>query len=230
MSERVLVVDDEPAILDAVGYALRRDGFDVDGVVDGETALERALGGGYDLVVLDIMLPRLSGTEVCRRLRAQSDVPIIMLTARDAEVDRIVGLEIGADDYLTKPFSIAELVSRVRALLRRRALDRAALRERTVRRVGGVEIDLGRHVVTVDGEPVLLTPSEFKVLSLFAGHPDRVFTRRQVMEHLWQTSYIGDERACDVHVSGLRRKIERDPARPERLLTIRGVGYKLVAA
>jgi DNA-binding response OmpR family regulator len=152
-----------------------------------------------------------------------------MLTAKDAEVDRVLGLELGADDYVTKPFSISELASRIRALLRRRELDRAA-RGGPVQTVGGIRIDFARHRVEVDGQPVRLTPSEFKLLAFLAEEPDRVLTRTQIMEHLWETQYVGDPRACDVHVSHLRRKVERDPAHPERIVTVREVGYKLVPA
>ena len=227
MNERILVVDDEPAIVDAVVYALRRDGFDVDTAADGREALEAARAGSYDVLVLDLMLPEVSGLDVCRMLRAESDVPIVMLTARDAEVDRVLGLELGADDYVTKPFSTAELVSRVRAILRRRELDRTPAQGGVVR-VGNLELDLVRHRVRVDGREVELTPSELSLLSLLAGAPDRVFTRREIMQHLWNSTFVGSERACDIHVSNLRRKIERDPARPERLLTVRSAGYKLV--
>ena len=227
MSTRVLVVDDEPAIVDAVSYALRSEGFHTSSVSDGESALEAVRGEPYDLLILDLMLPRLSGVEVCRRLRAENDVPIIMLTAKDAEVERVVGLEAGADDYVTKPFSMAELMSRVRALLRRRDLDRGS--SQAVRRVGELELDLRRHKVSVGREPVLLTPSEFKVLALLAGEPERVFSRREIMQHLWESTYVGDQRACDIHVSNLRRKVERDPSNPERIVTVRGAGYKLVA-
>jgi len=226
MSARILVVDDEPALVDAVAYALRREGFEVETLDDGAQALESARATQYDVLVLDLMLPGLSGLDLCRTLRAESDVPILMLTARDAEVDRVVGLEVGADDYVTKPFSVAELVSRVRAILRRRNLDRAA--GGAVARVGGLELDLARHRVRVDGREVEVTPSELSILSLLAERPDRVFSRREIMQHLWESVYVGDERACDIHVSNLRRKIERDPAQPERLLTARSVGYKLV--
>jgi two-component system response regulator RegX3 len=224
----VAVVDDEAAIRDAVSYALRSDGFDVDPFANGEDVL-RAVedGGSPDLIVLDLMLPGLSGTEVCRRVRATSPVPIIVLTARDAEVDRVMGLEAGADDYVTKPFSMAELVSRVRANLRRRELDRSA--QPTTRTVGELELDLARHDVRLAGRQVRLTPSEFKVLALLAEQPDRVFSRREIMQHLWDSSYVGDQRACDIHVSNIRRKLEADPARPARLLTVRGVGYRLTA-
>jgi two-component system response regulator RegX3 len=228
MNERILVVDDTPAILDAVTDALAAEGFDVHGESDGRAALQAAEAEPFDLVVLDLMLPGLSGTEICRRLRAESAVPIIMLTARDAEADRVLGLEIGADDYITKPFSEVELLSRVRAILRRRELDR--LGDSTVRRLGGLRIDIAKHEVLADGEPVALTPSEHKVLALLAEEPGRVFTRREIMQHLWQSTYVGDERACDAHVSTLRRKIERDPSHPERIITVPGFGYKLVGA
>ncbi len=230
MSARILLADDEPAIVDAVAYALRREGLEVETVADGEAALDAARSSPYDLAILDIMMPKVSGTDACRALRAESDIPIILLTAKDAELDRVLGLELGADDYVTKPFSMAELVSRVRSILRRRELDRAESTAAGVRELGGIRIDYARHLVQADGQPVHLTLSEFKVLALLAAEPERVFTRRQVMEHLWQSPYVGDERACDVHVSNLRRKIERKPAQPERIVTVRGVGYKLVPA
>ena len=225
MNERILVVDDTPAILEAVTDALAAEGFEVRGESDGAAALQAAESESFDLLILDLMLPGLSGTEICRRLRAESAVPIIMLTARDAEADRVLGLEIGADDYITKPFSEVELLSRVRAILRRRQLDR--LGDSTVRRLGGLRVDIAKHEVVADGEPVALTPSEHKVLALLADQPGRVFTRREIMQHLWQSTYVGDERACDAHVSTLRRKIERDPSHPERIVTVPGFGYKL---
>jgi two-component system response regulator RegX3 len=226
---RILVVDDDSGIVDVVSYALRNEGFEADGVSNGEAALEAARSDSYDLMILDLMMPGMSGLEVCRRVRTESKIPIVMLTAKDAELDRVLGLEIGADDYVTKPFSVPELVSRVRAILRRRELDREGA-EAVVRQIGGLRIDLGRHQVHVDGEPVQLTPSEFKLCALLSQQPERVFTRRQIMEYLWDSPYVGDQHACEVHVSNLRRKVERDPAKPERILTVRGVGYKLVAA
>jgi two-component system response regulator RegX3 len=226
--DRILLVDDDAGVRDVVAFTLRREGFEVDEERDGPSALDAGRSGRYSLVVLDVMLPGMSGTDVCRALRAESDVPILMLTARDAESDRVLGLETGADDYVTKPFSSAELLSRVRAILRRRELDRAG--GSTVRRLGGLQIDLGRHEVLVDGERVHLTLSEFKVLSLLAEQPESVVSRRQLMQHLWASEHVGDEHACEVHISNLRRKIERDPTQPERLLTVRGEGYKLVAA
>ena len=223
------LVDDDAGVRDVVAFTLRREGYEVDEERDGQSALESGRSGRYSLVVLDVMLPGLSGVEVCRALRAESDVPILMLTARDAESDRVLGLELGADDYVTKPFSSAELLSRVRAILRRRELDRAG-GGGTVRKLGGLQIDLGRHEVLVDGERVHLTLSEFKVLSLLAEQPEAVVSRRELMQHLWASEHVGDEHACEVHISNLRRKIERDPSQPERLVTMRGSGYKLVAA
>ena len=227
MSPRVLVVDDERDILEPLTYALERGGFEVKAVEEGDTALDIARSETFDVVILDVMLPGLSGIDVCRTLRNESDVPILMLTARDAEVDRVLGLELGADDYVTKPFSTAELVSRVRAILRRRELDREQTPGSELR-VGGVVIDLARHTVTVDGRELELTPSEFRLLLLLAEEPGRVFTRQQIMEHLWRTPFIGDTRACDAHISNLRKKIERDSAHPERIVTVREAGYKLV--
>jgi two-component system response regulator RegX3 len=225
MSSRVLLVEDEQTIRRAVGYALRREGYEVEEALDGEAALGAARSP-FDLVILDLMLPKVSGTDVLRRLRAESAVPIIVVTAKDTEVDRILGLELGADDYVTKPFSMAELVSRVRALLRRRHLDQASSRHAV--EVGGLFLDLGRHEATLDGEPVYLTSSEFKILVLLADEPGRVVSRREIMKCLWRGSHVGAEHVCDVHISNLRRKVERDAARPERIITVRGEGYKLV--
>ncbi len=225
MTASVLVVDDDPGVLDVVAFTLRREGYEVDEQTDGAAALAAARSRAYDIVILDVMLPGLSGSDVCHALRAESDVPILMLTARDAELDRVQGLELGADDYVTKPFSTAELLSRVRAILRRRELDRA-----TVRRLGGLQIDLGRQEVFVDEERVHLTLSEFKVLSLLAEQPESVISRKQLMQHLWASEHVGDEHACEVHISNLRRKIERDASKPERLVTVRGLGYKLIPA
>jgi two-component system response regulator RegX3 len=229
VSPRVLLVDDERDILDPVSYALVREGFGVECSENGVAALELARGEPFDVVVLDVVLPGMSGIEVCRTLRQESDVPIVMLTARDAEVDRVLGLELGADDYVTKPFSTAELISRIRAILRRRELDRDSSTGAQLH-VGGIDINLARHTVTVDGRDVELTPSEFRLLLLLAEEPERAFTRQQIMEHLWRTPYVGDTRACDAHISNLRRKVERDQRHPERILTVRELGYKLVAA
>jgi DNA-binding response OmpR family regulator len=214
-------------VRDAITHGFEREQFEVVTAGDGEEALETARAAQFDVVVLNVMMPRLFGTDVCRTLRAEGDVPIILLSAREAELDRVLGLELGADDYVTKPFSMAELISRVRALIRRRELDRLAAGG--VRQVGDIRIDFARHQVTIAGDQIQLTRSEFRLLALLAQEPERVFSRREIMEHLWQSPYVGDERACDIHVSNLRRKIESDPRNPERLVTVRGIGYSLVA-
>jgi DNA-binding response OmpR family regulator len=229
LSSSVLVVDDDPGVLDVVSFMLRREGFEVDEEREGAAALTAARDRRYDIVILDVMLPGISGTDICRALRAESDVPILMLTARDAELDRVLGLELGADDYVTKPFSAAELLSRVRAILRRRELDRANGGS-AVRDLGGLHIDLGRHEVLADGKRVHLTLSEFKVLALLAEQPGAIVSRKELMQHLWASEHVGDEHACEVHISNLRRKIERDASDPQRLVTVRGLGYKLIPA
>ena len=226
-SGRILVADDEPSVRESVGYALAQDGFDVDVAADGDEATEK-VGDGipYDLLILDIMMPGPSGLDICREVRSRSPVPIIVLTAKDAEVDKVVGLEVGADDYVTKPFSVRELLGRVRAQLRRRELDRGPLNQAVKIEAGAVAIDLVRHVAMVREVPINLTRSEFQLLRLLVSRPGEVFPRRQIMEELWQTEFDGDERACDVHISNLRQKVERDPQLPELVLTVRGVGYK----
>jgi DNA-binding response OmpR family regulator len=218
--------DDDDDAVDAIRQSLEQDRFHVETAADGEEALEMARAAQFDVVILNAIMPRLFGTDVCRILRSESDVPIILLSARDSELDRVLGLELGADDYITKPFSLAELVSRVRAILRRRELDRMAAGG--VRQVGDIRIDFARHRVAIGGEAVHLTRSEFRLLTLLSEEPERVYSRREIMEHLWQSPYIGDERAADIHVSNLRRKIEHDPRSPERLMTVRGAGYTLV--
>jgi two-component system, OmpR family, response regulator RegX3 len=222
----ILVVDDEPSVRESVGYALEQEGFQVTLAENGEAAEGRLSDAEYDLLILDIMMPGKSGLDICREVRARSAVPIILLTAKDAEVDKVVGLEVGADDYMTKPFSVRELLGRVRAQLRRRELDRSDGSEGTAIETGPVTIDLARHLVTVRGEPVNLTRSEFQVLRLLAENPGQVFSRKEIMEELWQTEFRGDVRACDVHISNLRQKIERDPQKPELVLTVRRVGYR----
>ena len=224
---RILVVDDEPDILESVVYALEREGFEVETAVTGTEALDAARTTGYDIILLDVMMPEMSGLDVCRIVRAESDVPIILLTAKDAEIDRVLGLELGADDYVTKPFSLAELVSRVRALQRRRELDKHGATPSTTVEHRGITIDLARHSVLVDEQPVHVTRSEFKVLALLASRPGEVFSRREIMEHLWDSTYVGDARACDVHIANLRRKIEPDPSHPTRIVTVREAGYRL---
>jgi two-component system response regulator RegX3 len=225
MSGRILIVEDDATLRYAISRLLERDGFAVDVADDGEAGIDAARSGEYDVVLLDWMLPKISGIDVCRALRAESAVPIIMLTAKETEANRVLGLELGADDYVTKPFSSAELVSRIRSLMRRRALDLGD--QRQVQSVGGVVLDLARHRVEVDGALVQLTPTEFRLVSLLASDPERVFSREEIMRHLWESAFVGDTRNVDVHVRNVRRKIERDPAEPERLVTVRGVGYQL---
>jgi two-component system response regulator RegX3 len=227
MNGRILVVEDEPAISEAVAYALREAGYEVDEVADGDAALAAAREKHYDLMVLDLVLPRRPGLDVCRTIRAESDLPIVILTGRDAEADRLTGREIGADDYVTKPFSLAELVSRVRALLRRRELDRAA--STMVQKVGGLELDSMELAATVDGREVSLTRSEFRLVAHLASAPGQVFTREELVRDLWHSDFAGDQRAIDVHISNLRRKLEPEARNPRRLVTVRGVGYMLVA-
>jgi DNA-binding response OmpR family regulator len=220
----VLFADDELTIREAVAYALRAEGIKVKTYETGGGALDAARDRSFDLVILDVMLPDISGLEVCRRLRAMSGVPVMLVTARDTEADLVLGFEAGADDYVKKPFSMTELVIRVRAMLRRQELDRS-MAQRAVT-VGDLSIDLARHETTVDGVNVGLTPTELRLLTLLASE-DRAFSRREILEHVWETVFVPDERSCDVHVANLRRKIEDDPGKPQRILTVRGVGYRL---
>ncbi len=220
----ILLVDDEDAVQKLLTYPLEQEGFRVLQARDGEEALHRFAGEHVDLVVLDLMLPKLDGLEVCRRLRSQSTVPIIMLTARDDELDKVVGLELGADDYITKPFSIREFRSRVRALLRRAALGRQDGTD--VLGTDELRIDLGRRTVAVRGVPVELTYVEFELLRTMAARPGRVFTRQSLLEALWGDSAYREPRTIDVHVRHLREKLERDPREPEFIFTVRGVGYR----
>jgi DNA-binding response OmpR family regulator len=228
MPEQILIADDEPALVRVLRYALEREGYGVRAVGDGASALQAAREERFDLAILDIMMPKVSGRDVCRELRSTSTVPIIFLTARRTEVDVVVGLEAGADDYVCKPFSLAELVARVHATLRRRRMEAI---ERHVPQlvVGDLEIDVQGREVRRGGEVIPVTASEFEILRLMAGSPGRVFTRRAIMEHLWHTEFYGDERTADAHVSKLRAKIERDPARPTLIVTVRGAGYKVAS-
>ena len=225
-SSTILLVDDEDSVQKLLAYPLERDGFRVLQARDGEEALLRFAAEDVDLVVLDLMLPKLDGLEVCRRLRAESEVPIIMLTARDDELDKVVGLELGADDYITKPFSIREFRSRVRALLRRASASRSNGGPRDVISAHGLMVDLGRRVVEIDGRRVQLTYVEFELLRTLAGHPGRVYSRRMLLESLWGAADYREPRTIDVHVRHLREKLEPDPADPEYILTVRGVGYR----
>jgi two-component system, OmpR family, response regulator RegX3 len=221
---RILVVEDEESFSDPLSYLLRKEGYDVAVAADGTVALDEFERSGADLVLLDLMLPGLPGTEVCRRLRARSNVPVIMLTAKDGEIDKVVGLELGADDYVTKPYSSRELLARVKAVLRRRSEPEELLPPTL--RAGRVRMDVDRHVVTVDGEPVSLPLKEFELLERNAG---RVLTRMQLIDRVWGSDYVGDTKTLDVHVKRLRAKIEPDPGNPQLLTTVRGLGYKLEA-
>jgi DNA-binding response OmpR family regulator len=223
---RILLVDDEQSVQTLLVYPLRKDGYEVISAHDGREALDRFAEQRFDLVVLDIMLPKLDGIEVCRRLRSRSQVPIIMLTAKDDEIDKVLGLEMGADDYITKPFSVREFRSRVKAALRRSEMlrGRAAGEEPIIS--AGMYIDSSRRAVTVRGEPVKLTYVEFEILAALAGSPGRVFTRELLLEQVWGDSAYRDPRTIDVHIRHLREKLERDPSQPDYLFTVRGVGYR----
>lgn len=228
---RILVVEDEPSLADTLRYNLEREGFAVTVAHDGRRGLERFRAERPSLVILDLMLPEVPGLDVCRLIRAESDAPIIILTAKDSEADKVAGLELGADDYVTKPFSVRELVSRVRANLRRahaRGSAPAGPSEGEVLACGPVRMDLARHEVTVRGEPVELPPKEFELLEALLRRPGHLLTRERLIDEVWGPDYFGDTRTLDVHVKRLRRKIEEDPHRPVHLVTVRGLGYKLM--
>ena len=225
-SPRILLVDDEQAIQTLLSYPLQKDGYDVVCASDGREALSRFGEGGFDLVVLDVMMPRLDGLEVCRRLRAKSTVPIIMLTARAEEVDKVVGLELGADDYITKPFSMREFRSRVKAALRRSGMARPDTDDERPIEVRGLKIDPGKRTVSRNGDGVSTTYVEFEILAALARSPGRVFTRDMLLARVWGDSAYRDPRTIDVHIRHLREKIEADPKEPEYLFTVRGVGYR----
>jgi two-component system response regulator RegX3 len=222
---RILVVEDEESFSDALGYMLRREGFEVAMAATGPDGLEEFDRAGADLVLLDLMLPGLSGLEVCRQLRQRSEVPVIMLTAKDAEVDKVVGLEIGADDYVTKPFSARELVARIRAVLRRRGTEPEDIVS-SVLESGPVRMDVDRHVVSVNGSTVPMPLKEFELLEFLLRNAGRVLTRGQLIDRIWGSDYVGDTKTLDVHVKRLRAKIEPSPSDPRYLLTVRGLGYK----
>jgi len=226
MPQKILVVDDEPHIVELVKYNLHQEGYEVVTAHDGPQALERAQADHPDLVILDIMLPYTDGLEVCRQLRRNSAVPIIMLTAKDGELERVVGLELGADDYVTKPFSPRELVARVRAILRRTVRDGTGPIPTEPLRNGGLTLDPMMHEVTLNGQPIELTAKEFELLKLLLSHPNRVFTRDFLLEHIWGYDYFGSTRTVDMHISRLREKLEDDPAASTFIVTVRGVGYK----
>jgi two-component system response regulator RegX3 len=222
---RVLVVEDEESFSDALSYMLRKEGFEVSVAATGTSALTEFDRTGADIVLLDLMLPEMSGTEVCRQLRQRSTVPIIMVTARDSEIDKVVGLEIGADDYVTKPYSPRELVARIRAVLRRQIVDAADLSAPTLA-AGPVRMDVERHVVTVDGAAVQLPLKEFELLELLLRNAGRVLTRGQLIDRVWGADYVGDTKTLDVHVKRLRSKVEPEPSTPRYIVTVRGLGYK----
>jgi two-component system response regulator RegX3 len=225
---RILLVEDEESYRDPLTYQLERDGFEVVAVGDGKSALVAYERGGVDLVLLDVMLPGLSGTEVCRELRLRGNVPVIMLTAKDSEIDKVVGLELGADDYVTKPYSYRELLARVRAVLRRRGEAAEADLLPAALEAGGIVMDVEQHTVTVRGAPTAFPLREFELLEMFLRNPNRVLTRGQLIDRVWGADYVGDTKTLDVHVKRIRAKVEADPSHPQILLTVRGLGYKLV--
>ncbi|MGI9157356.1 MAG: response regulator [Marmoricola sp.] len=224
---RVLVVEDEESYSDALSYMLRKEGFEVAVAATGPDALAEFTRAGADLVLLDLMLPGLPGTEVCRQIRQTSNVPVIMVSAKDDEVDKVVGLELGADDYVTKPYSPRELVARIRAVLRRGLGDTVPDADMTVLEAGPVRMDVERHVVTVSGVDARLPLKEFELLEMFLRNPGRVLTRGQLIDRVWGSDYVGDTKTLDVHVKRLRAKVEPDPSEPKYLVTVRGLGYKL---
>lgn len=222
---RILVVEDEESFSDALTFMLKKEGFEVAVATDGRVAVEEFDRNGADLVLLDLMLPGISGSEVCRQIRAKSGVPIIMVTAKDSEIDKVVGLELGADDYVTKPFSSRELVARIRAVLRRHTdLDEDPGQ---IMQVGRVRMDVDRHLVTVDGASVQMPLKEFDLLEFLMRNAGRVLTRGQLIDRVWGADYVGDTKTLDVHVKRLRAKVEADPANPVFLVTVRGLGYKI---
>ena len=224
---RVLVVEDEQSLREPLVYLLKKEGFDVIEAEDGTKAVEAFAQGGVDLILLDLMLPGMSGNEVCRTIRQTSQVPIIMLTAKDSEIDKVVGLEIGADDYVTKPYSSRELLARMKAVLRRRG-EAPSIESQAagVLEAGAVRMDVDRHQVFVNNEKIQLPLKEFELLELLLENANRVLTRGQIIDRVWGANYFGDTKTLDVHIKRLRSKIEEDPARPVHLLTVRGLGYK----
>ncbi len=223
---RVLIVEDEASFSEALEFLLGKEGFQVTTAATGTEALRKFDQGGIDLVLLDLMIPEISGTEVCRQIRSKSRVPIIMLTAKDSEVDKVVGLEIGADDYVTKPYSSRELVARIRAVLRRNSGE-GVDNEPGVMTVGSIRMDIDRHQVAVNGIPVSLPLKEFELLEFLMRNAGRVLTRMQLIDRVWGSDYVGDTKTLDVHIKRLRAKIETDPANPTLIQTVRGLGYKM---
>jgi len=233
MAEKILIVEDEVSLQETLSYNLRKQGYEVETVGDGPSALEAARRLKPELILLDIMLPGMDGFEVCRILRNEMSTPVLMLTARDDEIDRVVGLEVGADDYLTKPFSMRELIARVKAMLRRVRIIREEvsssqidIADKLVYEYGNIEIDVGRREVRIDRKPINLKPKEYELLFYLAKHKNQVLSRDQILESVWGWDYVGDSRTVDVHVRWLREKIEVSPANPERIITVRGAGYR----
>jgi two-component system response regulator RegX3 len=223
---RILVVEDEETLAEAISFLLSKEGFDVAVAATGPDAIDSFDKSGADLILLDLMLPGLSGTEVCRQIRTKSSVPIIMLTAKDSEIDKVVGLELGADDYVTKPYSSRELIARIRAVLRRGEIQDSGGDEATLE-VGPVRMDTDRHIITVNGEVVAIPLKEFELLEYLMRNAGRVLTRVQLIDRVWGSDYVGDTKTLDVHIKRLRAKIEKDPAMPEYIQTVRGMGYKM---
>lgn len=226
----ILIVEDEESLAEPLAYLLQKEGFDTLLAADGPSALAQFNDDHVDLVLLDLMLPGMSGTDVCRKLRAESDVPIIMVTARDSEIDKVVGLELGADDYVTKPYSTRELIARIRAVLRRGPeVDEVEESGEQILEGGRVRMDVERHTVLVDGQPVAMPLKEFDLLEYLMRNAGRVLTRGQLIDRIWGADYVGDTKTLDVHVKRLRTKIEQEPSRPQQLITVRGLGYKFEA-
>jgi two-component system response regulator RegX3 len=223
---RVLVVEDEQSLREPLVYLLNKEGFETVEAEDGTAALELFEKGNIDIVLLDLMLPGVSGNEVCRTIRQSSQVPIIMLTAKDSEIDKVVGLEIGADDYVTKPYSTRELLARMKAVLRRNTEAPEPSDKTGILEVGSVRMDVDRHIVQVHGEKISMPLKEFELLELLLENANRVLTRGQIIDRVWGSNYFGDTKTLDVHIKRIRSKIEDDPARPVHLLTVRGLGYK----
>lgn len=231
MPKKILVIDDEPMILESVSFNLKQEGYEVVTVTDGEAGLKLVEADDFDMILLDLMLPGMDGLEVCRAIRKQSEIPIIMLTAKEGEIDRVLGLELGADDYVTKPFSMRELMARVKRVLKRSVITAEAAGVKGSGQVqflisGQLQIDLLGHEVLVNGQVVNLSSKEFELLRILASHPGQVLTREQLLDLVWGNDFYGDSRTVDVHVRWLREKIEADPGNPEYILTVRGFGYK----
>lgn len=227
-AHRVLIVEDEPGLAESVRYALETEGFEVSTATTGLSGLEMARRSAPDIVLLDLMLPEMSGLDVCRQIRSSSDVPIIMLTAKDSEADKVSGLELGADDYMTKPFSMRELIARVRAHLRRAAKTGLLAESNEVLRGGPIELDIDAHVARVAGEEVELRPKEFELLESLMRRKNRLAARHALIDEVWGPSYFGDTKTLDVHIKRLREKLETDSSNPEHIVTVRGLGYKFV--